>query len=64
MLSPVMESALNNQLKHEAQASFNYLAMASWAEQNKMEGAASFFMKHAAEENDHFLKFFNFLLFL
>lgn len=61
MLSPAMENALNDQLKHEAQASFNYLAMASWAEQNKMEGASSFFMKHAAEENSHFLKVFDYI---
>jgi ferritin len=61
MLSSAMIDALNNQLKHEAQASFNYLAMASWAEQNKMEGAASFFMSHADEENSHFRKVFNYI---
>ncbi len=61
MLSEKMEAALNGQLKHEAQASFNYLAMASWAEGNRLDGAAEFFMEHAAEENSHFLKIFQYI---
>lgn len=61
MLSERMSKALNDQLKHEAQASFNYLAMSAWAEANRLEGAAAFFAEHAAEENQHFLKIFAYL---
>lgn len=61
MLSERMIQSLNNQLKHEAQASFNYLAMSAWAEDNRLEGAAAFFADHAAEENQHFLKIFAYL---
>lgn len=56
MLSAKVESALNQQIEVEAQSSQFYLAMASWAECNGLNGAAAFLFKHSDEERMHMLK--------
>jgi ferritin len=61
MLSPVIEEALNGQIKVEAQSSQIYLAMASWAEVQGFEGVAQFMYAHADEERMHMLKLVKFI---
>ncbi|NND32239.1 MAG: ferritin [Saprospiraceae bacterium] len=62
MLTKKMESALNNQIEMEAYASFLYLAMASWCEQQGLEGTSNFFYRQAAEEHDHMMRIFKYIL--
>ncbi len=61
MLSEKIEKALNKQIAVEANASFTYLSMASWADGAGIEGAASFFYTHAAEEHAHMMKIVHFV---
>lgn len=56
MLSTKVENALNQQIEVEAHASQLYLAMASWAEGNGLNGVAAFLYTHADEERVHMLK--------
>ena len=56
MLSEVMQAALNEQIKMEAESSQIYLAMASWAEVKGFEGIAIFMFKQSDEERQHMLK--------
>lgn len=56
MLSEVMQTALNEQIKVEADSSQIYLAMASWAEVKGFEGIATFMFKQSDEERQHMLK--------
>jgi ferritin len=61
MISKKLEKALNAQIKLETEASFNYLAMASWCEQKSLNGAASFFYGQAEEELGHMRKIFRYI---
>ncbi len=56
MLSKKIEAALNEQICLEAESSQFYLAMASWAETQGMNGIAQFLYKHSDEERMHSLK--------
>lgn len=56
MLSESMQSALNEQIKVEAESSQIYLAMASWADVKGFEGIAMFMFKQSDEERQHMLK--------
>ena len=56
MLSNLMQAALNEQIKVEAESSQIYLAMASWAEVKGLEGIATFMFKQSDEERAHMLK--------
>ncbi len=56
-----MQKALNNQITLEANATSNYLAMASWCEVTGYEGGASFFYAQSDEERTHMLKFIHYL---
>lgn len=56
MLSEIMQAALNEQIKMEAESSQIYLAMASWAEVKGFEGIAIFMFKQSDEERQHMLK--------
>lgn len=56
MLSKKIEAALNNQIEVEAYSSQVYLAMASWAETNGLNGVARFLYTHSDEERQHMLK--------
>ena len=51
-----VEQALNDQIEKEASSSQFYLAMASWAENNGMNGTAKFMYQHSDEERFHMLK--------
>ena len=56
MLKKKIEDALNNQVELEAASSQFYLAMASWAETQGMNGTAKFLYMHSDEERMHMLK--------
>ena len=56
-----VEEALNDQIKKEASSSQFYLAMASWAEGNGLNGTAKFLYKHSDEERFHMLKLVKFV---
>ena len=60
-LSAKMKKALNDQVGLEANASNNYLAMASWCEITGYEGAASYFYAQSDEERTHMLKVVHYL---
>lgn len=62
MLSKSMQTALNEQVKIEAQSSQVYLAMASWAEiQPGIDNVTQFFYRHSEEEREHMLKLIHFI---
>ena len=61
MLKEKIENALNNQIKIEAESSQFYLAMASWAETQGLNGTAKFLYQHADEERMHMLKLVKFV---
>lgn len=56
MLSGKIEKELNKQVETEAQSSQYYLAMASWAETQGLNGSAKFLYMHSDEERMHMLK--------
>lgn len=61
MISKKLEDALNKQIAMEATASFRYLAMASWCEQQTLHGCAKFYFNQAEEERQHMMKVFNYI---
>ncbi|HJJ22356.1 MAG TPA: ferritin [Nitrosopumilus sp.] len=60
-ISKNMQKALNDQITLEANASSNYLAMASWCEITGYEGSANFFYAQSDEERTHLLKIVHYL---
>jgi ferritin len=56
-----VEAALNDQISKEASSSQYYLAMASWAENNGLNGTAKFMYTHSDEERFHMLKLVKFV---
>ena len=60
-MNPHVESALNDQVQKEASSSQFYLAMASWAESNGLNGTAKFMYQHSDEERFHMLKLIHFI---
>ncbi|HTF06047.1 MAG TPA: ferritin [Bacteroidia bacterium] len=61
MLSKKIEAALNQQVELEGNSSQYYLAMASWAETQGMDGVAQFLFGHSDEERMHMLKLLRFI---
>jgi ferritin len=61
MINKELETALNNQIAMEAYASFSYLAMASWMENEGFEGTAQFLYAQSDEERMHMLKLFHYI---
>ena len=61
MISKLVENALNDQIRKEAQSSQFYLAMASWAETQGFNGIAMFLYTHSDEERLHMLKLVKFV---
>ncbi|WP_252730312.1 MULTISPECIES: ferritin [Flavobacteriaceae] len=60
-MNTTIEKLLNDQIKYEAQASMQYLAMASWADANGFNGVADFFYSQSDEERVHMLKLVKFV---
>lgn len=61
MLSKNIESALNDQVRIEAESSQTYLSMASWAETHGLEGISKFMYAQSDEERVHMLKLVKFI---
>lgn len=61
MLSKKIEKALNEQIVLEGDSSQYYLAMASWAETQGLNGVSQFLYTHADEERLHMLKLMKFV---
>lgn len=61
MLDKKIQSALNEQVALEQEASQYYLAMASWAEVKGYKGISQFLFKQSDEERMHMLKLFHFI---
>lgn len=61
MLNKRIEKALNDQIEKEASSSQFYLAMASWAENNGLNGTAMFMYKQSDEERFHMMKLIKFV---
>lgn len=61
MISGKIEKALNEQIELEGNSSQYYLAMASWAETQGMNGVAMFLYGHSDEERLHMLKLIKFV---
>lgn len=61
MLKSKVEKILNEQVKKEAYASFLYLAMAGWADNQGYPGISKWFFAQAAEENEHMLKVIDYI---
>ena len=60
-MNSVIEVLLNDQVKFEANASMQYLAMASWADQKGYNGVAEFFYSQSEEERLHMTKLVKFI---
>lgn len=52
---------LNEQISKEAHSSSAYLAMASWCDQNGLNGSAGFLYKQSYEEREHMMKIFRYI---
>jgi ferritin len=61
MLSPQLSKALNKQIELEGFSSQYYLAMASWAETQGLNGVSTFLYHHSDEERLHMLKLIKFM---
>ena len=56
-----MTKALNEQISLEGYASFLYLSMASWCDNEGLEGCANFMHRQSEEEREHMLKIFEYM---
>jgi ferritin len=56
-----IQDLLNDQIKYEASASMQYLAMASWADHEGFGGVAEFFYAQSEEEKAHMTKLVKFV---
>jgi len=61
MISKTMEKALNKQVELEGYASFLYLSMASWCDNEGLEGSAKFMHRQSDEERDHMMRIFHYI---
>ncbi|HOW98933.1 MAG TPA: ferritin [Kiritimatiellia bacterium] len=61
MISGKMTKAINEQINKELYSSYLYLAMSAQAEALGLKGFANWFKVQAAEENEHAMKFFDYL---
>ena len=61
-ISKKMQDAINVQMKNEYDNAFLYLSIASWFEQKNLKGFANWNFVQYQEEQEHALKFYNYLL--
>lgn len=62
MLSPKMQSALNEQMNRELASSYLYLAMSAYLDSQSFSGAAHWMKEQAKEEQGHADKFAKFVV--
>ncbi|MBU5592023.1 ferritin [Clostridium sp. MSJ-4] len=61
MLSERLLKALNDQVNYEFYSAYTYLAMASYAESQDLDGFANFFRVQYEEELFHAMKFYDYI---
>lgn len=54
--------AMNEQIKHELYSAYFYLSMSTWAEAENFPGTAAWLRFQAREEQEHAMKFYDYLL--
>ena len=57
-----MEKSINSQIQAEFDSSYLYLSMAAWFEDADLPGCAHWMEKQAAEEWEHGMKFYKYLV--
>ena len=62
MISPKMQDAFNEQMKHEFYSSYLYLSMSAYCETANLPGFARWMRAQAREEVKHAMKIFDHLL--
>ena len=62
MISDKMVKAINEQIKNELFSGYLYLSMAAWFEDQNLPGMAKWMYAQAAEEQEHAMKFFHYLV--
>lgn len=55
-------TALNEQIKHEFYSSYLYLSIASYFENIPLDGIGKWFRKQSAEEHEHAMKIYNYII--
>ena len=61
-MNATVQTAINEQINSEFEASYTYLAMAGFCEQQRFLGAAKWLRLQSDEERQHGLKLFDFVL--
>lgn len=61
MLDAKIESALNDQIKHELASAYLYLSMAAHFEAANLPGSAKWMRRQAGEEQEHAMKIFDYI---
>src|SRR6476660_9479894 len=61
MISPSIQNAINDQIKHEFFSSYLYLSMSAYFETLGLPGFARWMRVQSQEEHAHAMKFFDFL---
>jgi ferritin len=60
-LKPAIAKSLNEQINIEFTASYHYLAMSAYFEDQSLPGFADFFRKQSAEETEHGMKIYDYV---
>ena len=61
-LTKELEAALNGQVTLELESAHQYLALSAWLEGEGLPGMAHWMRMQSGEENEHAMKFFEFLV--
>jgi ferritin len=62
MLPKKVEAAFNDQIRHELQSAYLYLAMAAACDKQSLPGCASWLRSQWEEEIAHAMRFYNFII--
>ncbi len=62
MLGKAIQDAMNEQMKNEFYAAYQYLSMAAYCESENLPGFAHWMRAQAQEETVHAMKFYDFIL--
>jgi ferritin len=62
MFGEAIQDAMNQQMKNEFYAAYQYLSMAAYCESENLPGFAHWMRTQAREETEHAMKFYDFIL--
>jgi ferritin len=62
MFGAAIQDAMNEQMKNEFYAAYQYLSMAAYCESENLPGFAHWMRAQAREETEHAMKFYDFIL--